>query len=192
MDIQGVIQHFTKQFPFLSNDDISSVLELAQFKVLKKDENFVNDGDTRREIAFIVKGLIRIFTLRDGVDYTFSLIAENEIIGNFESILLGQHSTRYFTAIEDTTLIVIDHDRLDKVLAENGKLDQARIGILQQNLAKALQRSEHYVLYNPEERYLNLLKENADIAKRVPLKYIASFLGITPVSLSRIRKRLNR
>lgn len=180
-----------EHFSFLSAEDINSVLLKAEIKVFQKEELFIKEGDTRREIAFVVKGIMRLYKLKKGIEYTCMIRDENKVVGNIESILLGVPSTRYIAALEETTLAIINYDTLSQTLGKNEKLNDTRIRILEQNLAMAIRKIDDYIIYTPEERYIKLLEDQPDIQQRVPQKYIASFLGITPVSLSRIRKRIN-
>jgi CRP-like cAMP-binding protein len=85
---------------------------------------------------------------------------------------------------------VLDYDVLQDIVSANPKLDANRKYVLQQMLKEALGRIDTFVLMSPEERYLAYVDQNPEIVNRVPDKYIANVLGITPVSLSRIRKRV--
>ncbi len=190
MEIEHLLTYFKGQFPFLSEEEINSVIAQVQIRVLQKDEYLFQEGETRKTLGFILKGIVRIFFLKDGNDITCEFRMENMVVGNFESILLGLPSSRYFAPTEETMLATINYDELNKLLAKSNKLEQARILMLQQNLGESITKSDNYILYNPEQRYLHLLETNPSLPQRVPLKYIASYLGITPVSLSRIRKRI--
>lgn len=192
LDSDQIFQQLQNQFSFLSGEDITSVLSKAQIKVLQKDEIFIKEGDTSKDIAFIMQGIIRVYHLRDGVEYTCQLRTEKKVFGNFESVLLNMPSRRYFAALEETTIVTINYDILNDILANNHILAQTRLSIVEQNLAFAIQKHDEFILYSPEERYVRLLEDQPDIPQRVPQKYIASYLGITPVSLSRIRKRLQQ
>ncbi len=192
MNTNEIITHFQERFPFLSDKDIENVVLSASVRSIPKEKDFISCGDIRKEFGFVFKGIVRTYFIKDGNDLTWGVISEGGIVGNFESILLDQPSSRYFAPIEDSVLLLMDYDKLDKILIGSEKLEQARKIILQETLAKAFQRSDNFILYNPTERYLNLIEEFPDVLQRVPLKYIASLLGVTPVSLSRIRKRLNQ
>ena len=112
------------------------------------------------------------------------------MVASADVIFFNQPSGLFFQALEPTQLIYIDYDMLQQIISDNPKLEANRKYILQNVLKEALQRVDSFVLCSPEERYLNFIKGNPDIVNRVPDKYIANVLGITPVSLSRIRKRI--
>lgn len=192
MQIEKIISYFQERFPFLSEKDIENVVMSANLRSIPKDENFIKFGERRKEFGFVLQGVVRAYFIKNGNDLTWGVMMEGGIVGNFESILLNKPSSRYFAPIENSVVLLIDYDKLDKILISSEKLEKARKIILQETLAAAFCRSDNFVLYNPKERYLNLINEFPDILQRVPLKYIASMLGITPVSLSRIRKRLNQ
>ena len=84
----------------------------------------------------------------------------------------------------------MDYDLAQKIIENNPKLEKSRKFFLQKMLKDALERIESFVLYSPEERYVKYVESKPDIINRVPNKYIANVLGMTPVSLSRIRKRI--
>ena len=104
--------------------------------------------------------------------------------------LFNEPAQHYFQALEPTTAFCIDYDKVQAIVTENPKLEANRKFILQNMLKEALLRIDSFVMMTPEERYIDFISSKSDIANRVPDKFIAHVLGITPVSLSRIRKRI--
>ena len=92
--------------------------------------------------------------------------------------------------LEKTKTFSIDHRVVEKIVESNPKLEKNRKFIFQKMFKTMIERVESFVLLNPEERYLDYIKKNPTLINRVPDKYIANVLGITPVSLSRIRARI--
>ena len=107
-----------------------------------------------------------------------------------ECIFNNQPTRQSWQALEDCELMELDFERLEALSDDNMQLLKARLQFSQRLLLEALSRVESFVLDKPEGRYLKLIAQKPEIIKRVPDKYIASFIGVTPVSLSRIRKRL--
>lgn len=105
-------------------------------------------------------------------------------------ILFDQPSRYYYECLEDTKTLSIDFEKVQNIIESNPKLERNRKYFARNAMKKMLQRLESFVLLNAEERYEDFIKKNPPLSNRVPDKYIAHVLGITPVSLSRIRARI--
>lgn len=176
----------------LTLPDIKVLLQSAKLKSYPAGEQLIQEGGLKREIYFIRKGLVRAYKINDKGDETTTMIRwENKIVASPDIILFDQPSQYYFEALEATDVFYINFDILQKIVSQNPKLEANRKYIFQNILKELLQRLDTFVLLTPEERYLNFVKTNPNIINRVPNKYIANILGITPVSLSRIRKRIS-
>lgn len=175
----------------LSPGDVEALIHSAKRKSLAPKENLIEVGDINKEIYFIQKGLIRCFKVNDkGEEITTLLQWENQFFASPDVLLFDQPSQFTYEALEMTELYCMDYEKLQAILAGNPKLAENRKYIIQSILRRAFLRIDSFVLMSPEDRYLEFIKTNPDIVNRVPNKYIANVLGITPVSLSRIRRRI--
>lgn len=166
----------------------------AMTRQVKLDANatYIREGDRERRLAFIEQGIMRAYMIKpNGDEATLFLRWENQFIASHETIINRQPSRFIYRALEPTTLMEIDYDVLEEVLKTHPEYEPLRNFFLMRMLAESLKMLESFVTLSPEERYRNLLAERFNVVNRVPDKYIASMLGITPVSLSRIRKRMN-
>ncbi len=171
--------------------DIKDILAAAKNNTFATSEYLIQEGTIKREVFCIQKGLVRSFFVNQkGDEITKSLFIENKIIASPDIILDKRASRFYYQALEPTEILSIDYDLLQTIISKNPKLEQNRKYIFQKMLREANERIDSFVLLSPEERYIDYIKSNPEIANRVPDKYIANVLGITPVSLSRIRKRI--
>ena len=147
------------------------------------------EGDISRHGYFIKEGCLRLWFNNKGKDVTFQFFFENEGVSSIESFRSGEPSLFSIETIETSTLYVISKRNFEKISAD----DPAYRAILQETIYKRLTHYSKlfmsYIKNTPEERYQELLANNPHIVKRVPQHYIASYLGITSVSLSRIRNR---
>ena len=100
-------------------------------------------------------------------------------------------SGRYFEVLEPSKVMLIDYIELEKLFVQNPRIEAVRTRLLEENFYQMVLKMEEYLWLSPEERYQRLLLKTPDLLQRVPQKYIATYLGITPVSLSRIRKRIS-
>lgn len=175
----------------LTLTDVQKLLKAAKMKSFPIGTFLVKEGGVRKEIFFIRKGLVRAFAINEkGDEITTLLRKENQIIASPDIILFNQPAQFYYQALEDTNTFQIDYELLQSIIAANPKLEANRKFIFQNILKETLQRIDSFVLLSPEERYLQFVQANPDLVNRVPNKYIANILGVTPVSLSRIRKRI--
>ena len=138
-------------------------------------------------IYFINKGLARIYYFKDGNDITESFSFENNIIARVESLFSGEPSRKAIQALEDTELVAIDAIQLFKLYDKFPDIERLFRKIFEAGYVETVDRMESIQFHTAEERYSDLLQKGQNIIKRIPLKHIASYLGITPVSLSRIR-----
>ncbi len=164
---------------------------MAHTRHLSAGSIYIREGADTQKLAYISKGLIRVYKLKEnGDEATLMLRWENQFIASHDSIILNQPSRFIYQALEDTDLLELDYSKTLPLMDHNPRLSSSRNSFLLHMLAEALDRVESFVLLSPEERYLQLLHNKPDILNRVPNKYLATLLGITPVSLSRIRKRI--
>jgi len=176
----------------LNLGDIQILLRSAKRKIVERGEHFIEEGCTRKEIYFVSKGLVRSFKLNSqGEEITTSLWWENQVVGTYDMILFNQPSRFYYQSIERTEFFCIDYEQLQHIISKNHKLEAHRKLILHEILRQSVKRLDSFLLLSPEERYVEFVEDNPKLISRIPDKYIANILGITPVSLSRIRKRLS-
>jgi CRP-like cAMP-binding protein len=184
------IQNIRTKYPFLKTEDLIELMKISKFQNLPKNEHFIKAGDTTKKVGFIINGLIRFYHLKDGEEYNIIFKKEFEMASSFEAIILNQPSSYSFEALEDTQMMEYDYNEMEELFARNHQLERFGRHFIQQELAQAVKIYEGHLFFSPEERYLKFLEEHPDLMNRVPLKHLSSFLGITPVSLSRIRKRI--
>lgn len=172
-------------------NDTAPLFGMTSRVSLEAGEVFIRKGDVSRKLAFIEKGIVRCYTIKDnGDEATLFLRWEGMFIASHDSIIHKQPSKFIYRALEPVTLLQIDYDVLEDILKNHPEYEPLRNFFLMGMLAETLKMMESFVCKSPEERYRELLAERFDLVNRVPDKYIASMLGITPVSLSRIRKRM--
>ncbi|MCB0665188.1 MAG: Crp/Fnr family transcriptional regulator [Saprospiraceae bacterium] len=185
------LQLYFKIFRGLSLVDLQSIYHLVQKRQLAVGEIFIQTDSLQRKMAYIRKGLIRAYTINEkGDEITMMLRWEDQFVASPDAIIRDQPSRYQYEALEPTELLQIDYDGLQEVLKKNPSYEQVRRHFLLKMLGESLDKVESFILLNPEERYLEFINKKTDIVNRVPDKYIAHILGITPVSLSRIRRRI--
>lgn len=196
MDKVTALQTFREQLTkFVSFTDEEWLLFTARanVKTLPKKGFFAEQGLVCKEMGFIVSGSMRFFHIKDGVEITNYFCFENEYVSSYKSFLTGEPSATSIQALEDTELITVTHTEWQRLLSHPQLAYKAeRFGRLlaEHYICCYEDRITTFVTQTPEERYLKLLETGKEIFLRMPQHYIANYLGITPVSLSRIRKRV--
>jgi CRP-like cAMP-binding protein len=171
--------------------DAQEILKSAKSESIKKRTTLIEQGSKDTNIYYLRKGLVRMYHIKDnGEEITFNIISEHSIVANFDFIGTEQSSKFYYETLEDCSFFSLDYQVIDKIVSNNSKLESNRKFFLRKIIFDVKERLESFVLLNPEERYQKFIKDFPDLSNRVPDKYIANVLGVTPVSLSRIRKRI--
>ena len=179
-----------KHFIRISSEEEAIISNLFTESHLKPGEYFLEEGKVCRSVAFIEKGLLRYFVTQDGNEKTIYFSKENEFACNYSSFLPGKPSDTGIQALEETTLYLISYDNLQRLYEDVKEGERfGRLGIEQVFLTSREQIRSLYA-DPPAARYQQLLAAYPDLVQRIPQYYIASYVGVKPQSLSRIRKRL--
>ncbi|MCB4799551.1 Crp/Fnr family transcriptional regulator [Neotamlana laminarinivorans] len=184
------IRKFINNISPMSDSDwyfFSSKLKKVRFE---KNTTILKLGKIEKHLSFISKGVIRFYIPKEASDLTFGFLFENEFVTAYDSLLTQTPSEYEIETLTDTILWQISNKDLQEVYQKtnNGNL----IGRKMAETMYLIKSQRELSLLNKtaEERYLNLFSERPQLIKHIPLKYIASYIGVTPQSLSRIRKRI--
>lgn len=179
-----------KSITSLNADEEKSFLSILEVKVLKKKDLLLKEGQICNKITFVNNGCLRLFYNIDGVENTIQFFFGDSWYTDYSSFLTGQPSIENMQALEESEVVQFKKDDLYKlyksmpVFEKVGRVfaENAYLSISQLNQMKTNEE--------PEVRYLNLLKTRPKLVQQIPQHYIASYLGIKPETLSRIRKRI--
>jgi CRP-like cAMP-binding protein len=181
------------QFVVFTDEEWQAFIPQLKFTTLRKKEHFVTAGSVCRHFAFIVKGSVRYYYSKEGTELTGYFSFENEFTSSYKSFLRQQPSLNNVQALEEISLILISNTAMQKML-DNPVLayKMERFGrlIAEYIICCYEERMSSFIVQSPEERYLQMMETNRQVFQRIPQHYIANYLGITAVSLSRIRKRV--
>ena len=162
-----------------------------EFKYLKAKEFFIEENETCREIAFVNKGVLRMYYLSpEGKEINTMFFFENDFATSFQSLLLQQPGRYFIQALTDCELITVAYPTLQNAYEQSHLWNKFGRIIAEKSYVISEKRIESLLFYNAEERYLNLVKTYPRVFEQVPLYHIASYLGIERESLSRLRKKL--
>ena len=184
--MEALFQYFRK-FNTLSKEAEKAIAEISSTVTIKKNKDLQPIGHTCKTIYFVNKGVARIYYFKDGIDITERFFFENSIIARVESLFTGKPSRKAIQILEDAEIIAINANHLFKLYDDYPETERLFRKIFESAYVETVNRIEGIQFHSAEERYSALLNEAPDVLIRVPLKYVASYLGITQVSLSRIR-----
>jgi len=182
----SLLEYFNK-YNKISTEAYEAILDISILLSIKKNNDLQPIGHTCRTIYFIAEGAARIYYYKDGTDITEHFAFENSISVRVESLFTNKPSRKAIEIIEDAEIVAIDAVRLFKLYDEFPEIERLFRKIFEAGYVETVNRLESIQFHTAKDRYNALLAEHPNILQRVPLKHIASYLGVTQVTLSRIR-----
>lgn len=181
---------FIKTITDLPPEQEDKFKALLSEKHIKQGDFFVRAGRISRNIAFVKQGLFRYFyTTEDGVEFTKGFFDSHSILSAYDAILENGPAHYSIEALEDAVIETVDYDKFRQLFSEDPCWNEFLIALLQKGYLAKVQREREFLLMNAEQRYHAFLKRYPDLEERVKQHIIASYIGIAPESLSRIRKK---
>ena len=174
----------------LSPEEKEIVTSLFKEEFYKKGEFFLGEGQVCKHAGFIKKGLVRYYINHDGEDKTYEFAQENNFVCNYESFVPQKPSTKIIQALEDCEILQISYDNLQVLYQSVSGWERFGRLVIEQVFVQLLHALGSLYTDTPEERYMKLIKDHPDLLQRVSQYHIASYVGVKPQSLSRIRKRI--
>lgn len=188
---EASVSSFFEEFKVLKLSDIAKLMRVSSIKRYAAGELIARPGDKFPYSLGIIKGIVRTYVLTsDGEEKTIRLVAEKQVAGCGECILRNEESQEYLEALEDCTVVRIHTPKVYDLAKEELRIMRFYNKAMSEAFYESIQRIQFFVTLSPEERYLQLVKEHPELLQRVPQKYLASFIGVSTVSLSRIRARV--
>ncbi|MGB0431593.1 MAG: Crp/Fnr family transcriptional regulator [Bacteroidia bacterium] len=180
---------FIENYMPLSINEKDAIIALNIFKSVKKNEILLHEGEYTKNSFFVLKGCLRCFYVVDGNEKTTAFYTELEGLTP-PSVASQTASQFYIAAVEDSIISTSTSDMEEQVMAQFPKFEKLCRLLSEDLLIKQQIDFNEFKLSSPEQRYQNLLNKRPDLIQRVPQHQLASYLGITPQSLSRLRGRI--
>ena len=175
----------------LSAAEKDIVTSLFKQKTYKKGDFFLADGQICKQVGFVTKGLFRYYINHDGEDKTYDFAEENNFVCNYESFIPRMPSTKNIQALEDCEIFQISYDNLQLFYKSISEAERFGRLVIEQVFIQTLQDLSSFYTDTPELRYEKILRKHPDLLQRMSQYHIASYVGVKPQSLSRIRKRIS-
>lgn len=187
--MQNKLFAFIGKYMTLTEEEKSVVGSLDIFRTVKKGTILLKAGERSRDSYFVLEGCIRTYYIVDGEERTTSFYSELEALTP-PCVVSRTPSEYYISCVEDTILTVSDADLEVDMNSRFPRFETLCKVLSEELLAKERVEFDSFKTSSPEQRYLNLLRTRPDLVQRVPQHQLASFLGIKPQSLSRLRARI--
>ncbi|BEV03116.1 MULTISPECIES: Crp/Fnr family transcriptional regulator [Chryseobacterium] len=164
-----------------------------EVKKVQKNQFLLQYGEVCRYIYFVEKGLLKMYSIdKNGKEHIIQFAPESWLTSDRSSLYFNEKSVYYIEAVEDSEVLLLHPDFINKLIGEfPDSLEKSDI-LLQKHIKSLQDRINSLLAETAEERYMKFIKMYPDLLLRVPQWMIASYLGITPESLSRVRKELAR
>lgn len=184
-----LLEHISKYIE-VNNAEAAFIREHIPVQTFAKDTVLLQEGEISKTAYFNIKGCVRLYCLINGEERTTFFYTEGQFIASYQSFTKQIPSAHSLKCLEDTTLAVIPFEAEKQLLQQFPKFEHLSRLLLEEELCFYQEMVTTFIALNPEERYLHLLKNQPELIHRIPQYHLATYLGITPVSLSRIRKRI--
>ena len=181
---------YLMQYISLNEDEISFIRENISVVHYKKNEVIFQAGEISQTIYFVCKGMVRLFYNVDGHEKTAFFYPEGKFICAGESYTYGIPAQENYQAIEACEVIHLHKLLIDKLLSRIPQMELIGQIATEGELIMCQKMIANFICLSPEERYSDLLNQNGALFLRVPQNYIASYLGVSAETLSRIKKRV--
>lgn len=192
LELRQIVIDFMTNIGMLTSEEIEALADLIQVKQFRKGTLLYKEEENWDSCYFVLKGALREFLMIDGVEKTTQFFFENETANKFSNHTYKNLSRSCLICIEDSILMLGNYDPVQEaeIYKKFPNLQQITRMTTEQDFGKMQDFLSSFITSTPTERYENLIKTRPDLLERVPLHQIASYIGVTPESLSRIRKRI--
>jgi len=184
-----LIAYFSAIMP-LTAEEIAGIRESMCIRTFKKGTILLKEGQIAKECYFVLKGCVRQYYVVEGEEKTSNFFTENQWVVSVNSFMNKTPANHYFDCTEETTLVIGTEQKENDLYSQFPKFEKLARMALEKGFGEQQEIVATRVTDSPEKRYLQLLTEQPALVQRVPQYQLASYLGIKPESLSRIRKRI--
>lgn len=183
------LKKFISRFVTVSGEEMEEITGKFKRKRVKKNDYVLRQGDTCKDFVFVDKGCLRLYYVKDGIEVSVWFAFQPSSAIEVYSFISEKPSDYFLQAIEDSEVLFLPKTELKKMYQSHPKMQEMMRNYWEAVLLDLISRFTALETDSAEKRYLDLIN-NTDYLGNIPQKYLASFIGVTPTSLSRIRKKI--
>jgi CRP-like cAMP-binding protein len=184
---RDVARELARRYSTMTHDELDILESVLIPMKFQKGEKILSEGDTSTYIYWIVKGLVREFYFKNGKEVTEYMATENTIVMSIESLFKEQPTKLQISALEPTLIYAMPRQLLEQVAMKSVNIQILYRKILEESLILSQVHADMLRFETAQDRYMKLVKLQPQLVLRAPLVYIASYLQMTPETLSRVR-----
>lgn len=184
-----LVNYFSSITP-LSREEADGIAESMQVKSYEKGEYLLREGQIARSSYFILEGCVREYILNDGEEKTTNFFTEEQWAISLNSFNPQNTSKHNWVCTENTVVVVGDEEQSQKLFKKFPRLETVSRIVMEAVFSELMEAATSYTTDSPEQLYKKLLDSRPDLFQRIPQYQLASYIGVKPESLSRIRKRI--
>ncbi len=188
--MKHILVEILSQMTPLTQEEENSIENSFPIKTYPSGTFLLKEGQVARDAYYVIKGCVREYEQLDGEENTTGFFTENMSLANFQSMASGAPSRKFFVCNEETTVAIVNSEKEEELYKKHPRFESFCRAGMEQMLGEKQDQLAEMISLKPEQRYLKLQSERPDLLNRVPQYQIASYLGISPETLSRIRKRM--
>lgn len=188
--LENELRKYISGFSSLTPEEMEAIVSRIPVRAYPKGSVLLEEGEISSSCYFVLKGCVRQYALLNGIEKTTAFFTEKQAVVSVMSYAAQVPANHYWSCTEDCILIVGDLSQEQDMYRDFPKLQSITRALMEQDYGKTQETLAAFMTSTPEERYLDLLQTRPDLLQRVPQHQMASYLGVTPESLSRIRKRI--
>lgn len=178
------------KFVTITDEEFNMFVSKMKPRTLKKNEHFLREGEICHNAVFLINGCVRYYFIVNGEEKTGQFFFDSSWYTDLESFVSGEPSEQNIQALETSECLIISKKDLHQLYERSHTFERFGRLLVEYGFLGLRKKNKLLTNMSPEERYLDLLKNRPRVIERIQLIYIASYLGIQPESLSRIRKRI--
>ena len=185
------LRQFLSKYVILSDVEMEDIAGRVKSKVLGKSDYLLRQGDICKDLVFVEKGCLRLYYMKDDIEVSVWFAFQHTSAIEISSFISGLPSNYFIQAIEESEVLCLPKSELNRLYKAQPKTQEMMRNFWEDAVLHLINRFTALQTDSAEKRYLDLLGK-PDYLEKIPQKYLASFLGITPTSLSRIKKQITK
>ena len=187
-----MIKNYLKSFNILTDDEIENLILITTKRDLNKADYYIREGETSKEVAFVLSGILRSFYISNkGEEITYCITFPNNLMTAYSSFITGQSTDENIQAITSVELLIVPKNKIDDLASKNPNWMKFLKVVAEQQYIELEKRIFQLQKNDALQRYADLIKKQPEYIQNIALQYLASYLGITQRHLSRIRREIS-